>query len=331
MPHSRYQTAARDRSAHQLIQELLSQPFERHRATWECFVKDVIRLPLCYVDNVHQVIAGGRWKAKFDPIAFIRKTAQTAALTSFGLAEQKRDRTKTYVGRAIDPEQKRPRTLEESLQFTPPMRRPEVYAGNIADLRLPRFMETNEAGSDWRGIHDAVVDHFTEEYGQKDFCEPRRQRDIAPDVVEPLNSELVDELESGLIAWDDPILDPKVGWERVADKADLDKGERMVLKCKLAGESRDSVMARQRSPEKRQYVQAAWRRFDRKWPRIVEAIKRSPSEPPVTPPPTALPSGPLSAPEALRRLKERRQAENNKHRLEPDSLPSLPRYTDYAH
>jgi len=334
MPYSRYQTAATEperRNSHKLIQDVMGQPFETHRTVWEDFVRDIIRLPLCYVDSVHKVVTDGRWKAKLDPLAFIKKTAQTVAFASFGLAEQKRDRTKTYVGSAIDNEQKRAPTLEESLNFTPPKRRPNVYAGNIADLCLPRFMETDKASSDWRSIHDDTVDFFTEAYGQKDCSELRRRRDIAPDVLEPLNAELRGELESELIDSDDPGLDPWVDWTRVADKADLDEGERKVLKWKLGGERKDSVMARQRSPEKRRYVQAAWRRFDRKWPRIVEAIKHSPSQPPVTPAPTAPSNVAISAPEALCRLKERREAEKTKRRPEPDSLPSLPRYTDYAH
>jgi hypothetical protein len=281
------------------------------------------------VDSVHKVIADGRWKAKLDPVAFIRKTAQTVAFASLGLAEQRKDRTKTYVGRAIDPEQKRPPTLEESLQFTPPKRRPEVYAGNIADMKLPAFLEKGDGDAHRGSIHDEAVDYFTDAYGQDDFDGRPRQRDIARDVLEPLSAELLDELDSEHADWDHPdYWAQKVDWTRVADKAALDKGERMVLKCKLDGESRDSVMARQRSREKRQYVQAAWRRFDRKWPRIVEAIKRSPSTPPVTPSPAAPRPSAMSAPEALRQLKERRESEKNKLRFEPDSLP---RYTDYAH
>jgi hypothetical protein len=332
MLHSRYQAAAtapESRSAHQLIQELIGRPFESHRADWECFVKDVLRLSLCYVDSAHKVIANGRWKAKLDPAAFIRKTAQTVAFASLGLAEQKRDRTKTYVGRAIDPEQKRPPTREESLQFAPPKRRPEVYAGNIADIKLPAFLEKDDGDSHRGSIHDEAVEYFDATYGEDEVYELRRQRqpDIAPDVLKRLSAEQFDELESEVTDPDDPVWDPRVDWTRVADKAVLDYGERMVLKCKLDGESRDSVMARQRSPESRRYVRAAWRRLDRKWPRIAEAIKRSPSTPPDIPAPTAVSSSVMSAPEALRQLKERREAEKNKLRFEPDSLP---RYTDYA-
>jgi hypothetical protein len=46
------------------------------------------------------------------------------------------------------------------------------------------------------------------------------------------------------------------------------------------------------------------------------------------PAPTAPSRSVVSAPEALRKLKECREAEKNKLRFEPDSLP---RYTDYAH
>jgi hypothetical protein len=147
-----------------------------------------------------------------------------------------------------------------------------------------------------------------------------------------LSSELLDELESEDTDWDHPdFWVQNVDWTRVAHKVGLDKGERMVLKWKLYGESRDSVMARQRSQEKRLEVQAAWRRFDRKWPEIAEAVKRSHPKPQVTQPPS-LPSvsRAVSAPEALQRLKERHEAEKKKRRLEPSSLPTLPRYADYS-
>jgi hypothetical protein len=181
MLYSRYQAAAtapESRSAHQLIKDLIGRPFESHRAEWECFVTDVIRLPLCYMHSVHKVIADGRWKAKLDPLTFIRKTSQICEFASFGLLKQNRDRTKIYVGSAIDSEQKRSPTLEESLRFTPPKRRPEVYAGRIADIKLPTFLAPDDGDTHRGSIHDKSVDYYCEKYGDDDMDRRPKQRTL---------------------------------------------------------------------------------------------------------------------------------------------------------
>jgi FkbH-like protein len=51
-------------------------------------------------------------------------------------------------------------------------------------------------------------------------------------------------------------------WERIAVRADLDEGEKLVLRCKLQGISRERALADGASAAERRKIAAAWRRFD---------------------------------------------------------------------
>ena len=55
----------------------------------------------------------------------------------------------------------------------------------------------------------------------------------------------------------------EVKWERVADMAQMDSGERIVLKLRLSGLERDLALAACYTDEDRKLLQAAWKRFDR--------------------------------------------------------------------
>jgi hypothetical protein len=344
MTVSRYQTTIPEAERQRLfsvIEKLPRQPSEGDPA-WEAFMTNTIRLPLCYLDGVRKVIDQGRWKAKLDPVGFIHKCGQLAAFAPCGLAEDRENRTQVYVGRAIDDDQKRPPTLEESLRFDPPKRRPKVYAGNVADLKLPRLLETNEAGSH-RITHDEVVGYFWRKSGRDldSYVEPR-WRDIDPDLVcwefrpgafgEFAARDVAPDLmcSDGPEFWNDPdVWVQKLDLDRLAVKVGLDKDERMVLKCKFAGESRDSLMARQKTAMKRLAVQAAWKRVDRKWRKIIESIKAPPTSAEVTVPPAArvVPADAPTAIEVLRRHQENRPRDANNEPHHPIALPVYPEYS----
>src|SRR4051812_23805738 len=55
----------------------------------------------------------------------------------------------------------------------------------------------------------------------------------------------------------------EVKWERVADMAQMDSGERIVLKLRLCGLERDVALAACYTDDDRKTLQAAWKRFDR--------------------------------------------------------------------
>jgi hypothetical protein len=55
----------------------------------------------------------------------------------------------------------------------------------------------------------------------------------------------------------------EVKWEQVADMAQMDSGERIVLKLRLSGLERDLALAACYTDQDRKLLQAAWKRFDR--------------------------------------------------------------------
>jgi hypothetical protein len=55
----------------------------------------------------------------------------------------------------------------------------------------------------------------------------------------------------------------EVKWEQVADMAQMDSGERIVLQLRLRGLERDFALATCYTDEDRKILQAAWKRFDR--------------------------------------------------------------------
>ena len=58
-------------------------------------------------------------------------------------------------------------------------------------------------------------------------------------------------------------------WEKVAECANLDKGERKILELRLTGFTREIVLQRfAENEEERRKLQAAWRRLDRHMDRV---------------------------------------------------------------
>lgn len=55
----------------------------------------------------------------------------------------------------------------------------------------------------------------------------------------------------------------EVKWDQIADMAQMDSGERIVLKLRLSGLERDLALAACYTDEDRKLLQAAWKRFDR--------------------------------------------------------------------
>jgi len=55
----------------------------------------------------------------------------------------------------------------------------------------------------------------------------------------------------------------EVKWDRVADMAQMDSGERIVLRLRLLGLERDAALATCYTDDDRKILQAAWKRFDR--------------------------------------------------------------------
>lgn len=65
----------------------------------------------------------------------------------------------------------------------------------------------------------------------------------------------------------------EVKWERVADMAQMDSGERIVLQLQRRGLGRRGALAACYSDEDRKLLEAAWRRFDRKKEALKEVLQ----------------------------------------------------------
>ena len=65
----------------------------------------------------------------------------------------------------------------------------------------------------------------------------------------------------------------EVKWERVADMAQMDSGERIVLQLQRKGLGRRGALAACYTDEDRKLLEAAWRRFDRKKETLKEVLQ----------------------------------------------------------
>jgi hypothetical protein len=130
-----------------LVEPFIDLPYEGNEEQWDQFMRDVINLPNAYRAGVKKAIANGKWRGKFEPIAWIRKVGQSAALNFIDLPDEPpRDRHLVHVGRACDPKQRHP-TREDSLRFdAPKWRISRVDAGPISRLKVPM------------GVHDSRAD-----------------------------------------------------------------------------------------------------------------------------------------------------------------------------
>jgi len=72
----------------------------------------------------------------------------------------------------------------------------------------------------------------------------------------------------------------EVKWEHVSDMAQMDSGERIVLKLRLSGLERDIALAACYTDEDRKILQAAWKRFDRKKETLKAVLQSGKAKPP---------------------------------------------------
>jgi hypothetical protein len=284
---SRYRNLDEERlRAINILQAFTGKPYVGREEEWAAFMAKIIRLPLCHLEGVRRALDEGIWRRKMCPVLFIRKTVPIADHKLFAIppAEPRKSRAKAHVGRsgrAIDPDQKRPLTLEESLRFNKPLRRKGAYVGSIASLSLPDsiLFAINDRGQRERssphGIECQAIDYFNslhdERGGWADDVEECGYQ-ISPSVL--LNPDEGYDPSEDCYEQDRAAVD----WSKVADRWKLNDDERFVLDCKLRGVSRDVAMATQKSDSGRRRVQAAWKRLDRKWHTLREVIEYRPKE-----------------------------------------------------
>lgn len=95
-----------------------------------------------------------------------------------------------------------------------------------------------------------ALNDFQEAYGPREFY-----------------SCITDELPQELVSGDE------VDWEWVAELAGLDTGERLVMELRLLGLAREEAFEACLKEDDRLYLQAAWKRFDRRKGLLKEALE----------------------------------------------------------
>jgi hypothetical protein len=202
-----------------------------------------------------------------------------------------------------------------------------VYVGNMSGLKWPKSPE----GVDFNYEDDMEYAADGLYYDVEDDDENRPEFPISDDVrMASSKFEGYDDLTwAGMTPLQQALAElecfrdeelrkregQRVDWDRVAEKAELDDEERQVLQFKLAEISRESAIALQSSPKMKLSLQAAWKRLDRKWNKVANALRKGPAvelppQPPTVPADKPASSRSLSAIEVFRQHAARRTEKN---------------------
>jgi hypothetical protein len=312
------------------------------------FMSEDVKLKPCYLKAVRTVLAQGKWRAKLDPLAFIRRTAQSGAIAQYVGNNSEQKPVRAHTGGAIDPKPKNiagplcvlvrnannvlepkvmagPEALDETLLFRPSVRYRNVNAGLVGDLKVSEPKEGEiELKMAAAGNHEAAMDYFSSKYRDDDednWVSQAAVRAIANDVLLARDGE-----EEENFDWQH--VPKQVDWDAVADKAGFDSEERQILLFIKDGVSREAAIAGQKSQKGKLAVQAAWRRVNRKWGKVEDALTLNPRHEEQSPVPSNVPQECFIPPsEVLRRLGERGLHES---KLGAPGGPAwLPVFTDF--
>ena len=132
----------------------------------------------------------------------------------------------------------------------------------LVDVRPPENMEVLASDLTYRDWDDRELGH-DEKLGLAlhEFEEKYRANDEWSAPSDLLAAEV---LEEGM---------DEVAWERVAEMADLDAEERLVLELRMIGFSRPAALEACLREEDRRVLRAAWRRFERHRETIKKVLK----------------------------------------------------------
>jgi len=72
---------------------------------------------------------------------------------------------------------------------------------------------------------------------------------------------------------DEPDAQLIIDWSKVGRQVPTDEQEQCILELRALGQTREAILASAESDEERLELQAAWRRLDRKMPRIREVLQ----------------------------------------------------------
>jgi hypothetical protein len=245
-------------------------------------MKRVVYLPLCYFPAVQEIVREGRWRSAKSPWAYVKAAAKAKAI-HMGFAHDPREQfrlitpifasgplnTDTFAeymsAKLSDPFPRKDGGVwraaaipEEREYYSEAGERITAFEALVS--RLPqelrttkkRFVRVDRSTQAW--LKDAYGDEYREEKPNW-FTEYVKTGNL-PDSIHEQDIEVPD-------------------WPAIGERAGLDEGEILALCFRADGYSRERAIAVQDTPADKKYVQAAWKRLDRKWSKFVEAITSS--------------------------------------------------------
>ncbi|HEY4677214.1 MAG TPA: hypothetical protein VIJ01_08640, partial [Candidatus Angelobacter sp.] len=222
-----------------------------------------------YFLAVREAVQQGRWQTAKSPKAYLKTAARRQALKSGMVNDASRDLVQVGSSRNEGEET----SGEEALEY------------------LGHHYDTAEAAKGEDGIWRAGAggapdpgDPIEEHESYREWLASGMPQELA--IVTPPSEEwktTVREMNDSFEGLDleaRPSIRPD--WNKWAAAAGLDEWEKKVLRCRLAGISREQAMGLLPDEESRKALQAAWKRFDRNgmdWLREAAKIKLKKSVP----------------------------------------------------
>ncbi|HEX3103433.1 MAG TPA: hypothetical protein VHQ22_03225 [Terriglobales bacterium] len=233
---------------------------EKSSAVWVWIMQE-LRLGPQYFLAIREAVQQGRWRTAKNPKAYIKTVAKREAL-SMGLLNEDSENLATASGSRNDSEGV---SSEEALEYLG-----HHYDSRDAAKGEDAIWRAGAAGE--RDPGDAVEEDET----YREWLASGMPRELV--IVTPPSEEwkaTVREMNASFEGLDleaRPSVRPD--WNKWAAAAGLDEWEMKVLRCRLAGVSREHAMRLLPEEESRKALQAAWKRFDRNgMERLREAAK----------------------------------------------------------
>lgn len=241
---------------------------EQSSAIWMWMMQE-LRLGPQYFLAIREAVRQGRWRTAKNPKAYIKTVAKREALRMGLLNEDSGNlvpigKTRSNGGKI---------TGEEALEYLG-----HQYDSHDAAKGEDGIWRAGTAGA--REPGDPVEEH--ESY--REWLASGMPAELA--ITTPPSDEwkaVVREMNASFEGLDleaRPTVRPD--WNKWAAAAGLDEWEMKVLRCRLAGVSREQAMGLLSDEESRKAMQAAWKRFDRNgmgWLREAAKIKLGKSVP----------------------------------------------------
>jgi hypothetical protein len=241
---------------------------EQSSAIWVWIMQE-LRLGPQYFLALREAVQQGRWRTAKNPKTYIKTVARREAL-KMGLVDERRRDLVSVGSRRSEGEEI---SGEEALEYLV-----HDYDSRDAAKGEDAIWRAGAAGE--RDSGDPIEEHDS----YREWLASGMPRELA--IVTPPTEEwkaAVREMNDSFEGLDlEARPSTRPDWNKWAAAAGLDEWEMKVLRCRLAGMSREQAMGLLPDEESRKALQAAWKRFDRKgmdWLREAAKIKLKKSVP----------------------------------------------------